>query len=161
MSAIQLARETGVRQQSLSRWLQEARSLPTMAKPPKLVHTWTVEQKVRVLAEASDLNGEDLTTYLERAGVKFAEYEQWRLALEEGGAASVSAEAQASGARLRPACQVLGLSARTIERWRLDPHGCPSPTWRPRTAGWLSLRRLVQRHAPPQRDSVRDARPAL
>jgi len=31
------------------------------------------------------------------------------------------AEAQASGARLRPACQVLGLSARTIERWRLDP----------------------------------------
>jgi hypothetical protein len=90
MSAIRLARERGVRQQSLSRWLQEARSLPTMAKPPKLVHTWTVEQKVRVLAEASDLNGEDLTTYLERAGVKFAEYEQWRLALEEGGAASVS-----------------------------------------------------------------------
>lgn len=34
VSAMQLARETGVRQQNLSRWLQEARSLlciPTMA----------------------------------------------------------------------------------------------------------------------------------
>jgi transposase len=30
-------------------------------------------------------------------------------------------EAQASGARLAPACRVLGISARTIERWRADP----------------------------------------
>ena len=30
-------------------------------------------------------------------------------------------EAQASGARRGPACRVLGLSARTIERWRADP----------------------------------------
>ena len=29
--------------------------------------------------------------------------------------------AQASGARLGPACRVLGISARTIERWRVDP----------------------------------------
>ena len=31
VSALQLARETGVRQQSLSRWLEEARSLPLVA----------------------------------------------------------------------------------------------------------------------------------
>jgi hypothetical protein len=31
-----------------------------------------------------------LTAYLSREGVKLAEYEQWRLALEEGGAASNS-----------------------------------------------------------------------
>lgn len=30
-------------------------------------------------------------------------------------------EAQASGVRLAPACRVLGISARTIERWRADP----------------------------------------
>ena len=30
VSALQLSRETGVRQQNLSRWLQEARSLPCM-----------------------------------------------------------------------------------------------------------------------------------
>jgi hypothetical protein len=90
-SASQLARETGVRQQNLSRWLQEARSLPIMADKPKLaVRVWTIEQKARVLADACQLEGEKLTTYLEGEGVKRAEYEQWRIALDEGGAASAS-----------------------------------------------------------------------
>ena len=31
------------------------------------------------------------------------------------------AEAQASGARLALACRLLGISARTLERWRADP----------------------------------------
>jgi putative transposase len=31
------------------------------------------------------------------------------------------AEAQAAGARLAPACGLLGISARTLERWRTDP----------------------------------------
>jgi transposase len=91
VSASRLARETGVRQQNLSRWLQEARSLPMMAntsKPP--LPQWTVEQKARVLTEASKLSGEELTAYLQREGVRLAEYEQWRLALDEGGAASTS-----------------------------------------------------------------------
>ena len=33
------------------------------------------------------------------------------------------AEAQAAGARLAPACGVLGISARTVERWRAEPEG--------------------------------------
>lgn len=91
VSATQLARETGVRQQNLSRWLQEARSLPTVANKPKpVVREWTVEQKARVLAEACKLDGEELTAYLEREGVKLAEYEQWRIALDEGGGASAA-----------------------------------------------------------------------
>jgi transposase-like protein len=90
VSAMQLSRETGVRQQNLSRWLQEARSLPIMADKPKPLRVWTVERKARVLTDASTLDGEALTAYLEREGVKFAEYEQWRLALDEGGAASTS-----------------------------------------------------------------------
>ena len=92
VSALQLAQETGLRQQSLSRWLQEARSLPIMAdnQPKPAVREWTVQQKARVLAEAGKLNGEELTAYLEREGVKFAEYEQWRIALDEGGAAATS-----------------------------------------------------------------------
>ncbi len=90
VSAMQLSRETGVRQQNLSRWLQEARSLPIMVDKPKSLRVWTVERKARVLADASTLDGEALTAYLEREGVKFAEYEQWRLALDEGGAASTS-----------------------------------------------------------------------
>jgi hypothetical protein len=89
VSAMQLARETGVRQQNLSRWLQDARSLPIMADRPKpVVRLWTVERKARVLAEACNLDGEELTAYLEREGVKLPEYEQWRIALDEGGRAS-------------------------------------------------------------------------
>jgi transposase-like protein len=91
VSATQLAREMGVAQQNLSRWLQEARSLPIMADRPKAaMRVWTVEQKARVLADASQLDAEELTAYLEREGVKLAEYEQWRIALDEGGAASAS-----------------------------------------------------------------------
>jgi hypothetical protein len=91
MSASQLARETGLRQQNLSRWLQEARSLPSMTdKSMPIKGEWTVEQKAHILAEAAKLDGEALTAYLEREGVKFAEYEQWRLALDEGGAAATS-----------------------------------------------------------------------
>jgi transposase len=91
VSALQLAREMGVRQQNLSRWLQQARSLPTMADKPKPAgREWTLEQKARVLADTCKLDGEKLTTYLQREGVRLAEYEQWRLALEEGGGASSS-----------------------------------------------------------------------
>ena len=90
MSALQLARETGVRQQNLSRWLEEARSLPLVASDKRIVREWTVEQKARVLAEASKLTGEQLTAYLEREGVKLADFERWRLALEEDGRASAS-----------------------------------------------------------------------
>jgi len=90
VSALQLSREIGVTQQSLSRWLQEARSLPIMADQPKTLRNWSVEQKVRVLADACQLEGEELTAFLEREGVNRAEYEQWRLALDEGGAASTS-----------------------------------------------------------------------
>jgi transposase len=90
VSATQLARETGVNQQNLSRWLQEARSLPIMADRPKPVRVWTVEEKARVLADACKLSAGELTAYLEREGAKLAEYEQWRIALDEGGAASTS-----------------------------------------------------------------------
>ena len=41
VSALQLARETGVRQQNLSRWLQEARSLPIMATTAPNMAVWT------------------------------------------------------------------------------------------------------------------------
>jgi transposase-like protein len=91
VSALQLARETGVRQQNLSRWLEEARSLPIMAdKPRPATREWTVEQKARVLTEACKLDGEQLAAYLECEGVKLAQYEQWRIALDEGGGASAS-----------------------------------------------------------------------
>ena len=90
LSAAQLARETGVRQQNLSRWLQEARSLPLVASDKPVRRKWTLEQKARVLAETSKLTGEQLSAYLEREGVKLADFERWRLALEQDGTESAA-----------------------------------------------------------------------
>jgi transposase-like protein len=89
VSARQLAMETGLRQQTLSRWLQEASSLPLMpAKRPR--RDWSIEEKIRILAKASTLTGAELSDFLQREGVLQAEYEQWRLALGEEGRASLA-----------------------------------------------------------------------
>jgi transposase len=91
VSAIQLARDTGIRQQNLSRWLQEARSLPFVIAPKQDPQPWTVEQKARLVADGAKLSGDQLTVYLEEHGVKFADFERWRIALEDGDRGSRSA----------------------------------------------------------------------
>ena len=89
VSARQLALETGLRQQTLSRWVQEASSLPVMAAKRSRPH-WSVEEKIRILAQASTLTGAERTNLLQREGVLQAEYEQWRLALGEEGRAALA-----------------------------------------------------------------------
>lgn len=84
-SASQLAKETGVRQQNLSRWLQEARSLPLVGSKDVTEPALTLERKARVLVEAANLRGEQLHAYLEREGIKLADFERWRVALQEDG----------------------------------------------------------------------------
>lgn len=75
VSARQLALETGLRQQTLSRWLQEASSLPMMpAKRPR--REWSIEEKIQILTKASPLTGAELAEFLAREGVRQAEYEQ-------------------------------------------------------------------------------------
>ena len=90
LSAVQLARESGIRQQNLSRWLQEARSLPFVASDNRIDRGWTVEQKARVVAEAATLTGDQLAAHLQREGVKLADFERWRIALENDNSASTS-----------------------------------------------------------------------
>jgi transposase-like protein len=68
LSASQLSRETCVRQQNLSRWLQEARSLPLLSLRDVPERTFSLEQKARVLADAANLRDEELHAYLEREG---------------------------------------------------------------------------------------------
>jgi hypothetical protein len=89
-SASQLSREAGIPQVSLSRWVREARTLPpvTSDKAGVRMRKWTVAQKARILTEGSKLSGEQLTAFLEREHVRLAEYEHWRLSLEEGGRAA-------------------------------------------------------------------------
>jgi transposase len=82
-SARRVARETGISQETLSRWLRQARNLPDMAMKRPTSKSWSVEEKVRVLSEASKLSGSQLTALLQREGLLLAELEQWRLALGE------------------------------------------------------------------------------
>jgi hypothetical protein len=86
ISARQLSVETGLRQQTLSRWLQGACSLSVM---PSKRHTreWSIDEKIRILAKAGRLTASELTDLLEREGLLLAEYEQWRIALAEEGRA--------------------------------------------------------------------------
>ena len=88
VSALQLSKETGIRQQNLSRWLFEARSVPEVAakRSKKLGRRpgRSVEEKARLVMESAKLSGEQLTAYLAREGVHLAELEQWRVALDVG-----------------------------------------------------------------------------
>jgi hypothetical protein len=88
VSATELAAEVGLRQQTLSRWLNEGRSLPDMPPRKDKPRTWLVEDKVRILAETRSLSGEQLSKYLEREGLTLGQLEQWKLALEEEGRSS-------------------------------------------------------------------------
>jgi transposase len=89
VSARQASRETGISQETLSRWLREARSLPVMPHK-KRQQTWTIDEKIRLLAAAATLKGPELSSMLEQQGVLLADLEQWRLALGEDARASVA-----------------------------------------------------------------------
>ena len=89
MSARQLSQETGLRQQTLSRWLQNACSVSVMP-PKRQTREWSIDEKIRVLAKVGKLTGAELTEFLEREGLRLADDEQWRLALAEEGRASLA-----------------------------------------------------------------------
>ena len=89
ISARQLSLETGLRQQTLSRWLQDACSLSVMA-PKRQTKERSIDEKIRILAKAGRLTGTELTDFLEQEGLRLAEYEQWRLSLAEEGRASLA-----------------------------------------------------------------------
>jgi transposase len=88
-SAAQLARETGITQQNLSRWLSQARSSPFGSTDKGIVSSWTAEQKARIILQAAGLAGDRLSAYLQGEGVKLGYFRRWRRALEEAGEESV------------------------------------------------------------------------
>jgi hypothetical protein len=167
--------ESGMRQQTLSRWLQDACSVPVV--PSTRTHRkWGLDDKLRILTEAYQLTGTELTRVLEREGVVLAECEQWRLALADDGRGSMAttrriralerelarkdkalaeaaallvlkkkvahrweaadddtspeAESSCLPPSLRPngavrdcgRCMAVGISPRTVERWRHRPN---------------------------------------
>ena len=73
MSARQVARETGISQETVSRWLRQGRCLPTVTA-----------------SESAKLTGAQLSTFLEREGLLLAELEQSRQALGDETSASIT-----------------------------------------------------------------------
>jgi len=79
ISANALAREVGVSQGTLSRWLRDARTLGTMSKKnSEKSHRRTAEDKLRIVMAASNLSEEALGEFLRREGLHEAQLAEWR-----------------------------------------------------------------------------------
>jgi hypothetical protein len=52
--------------------------------------TWSLDEKIRILAEAKSVAGSELASFLEREGLPLGALEQWRLALDEEGRAATA-----------------------------------------------------------------------
>ena len=86
ISACALADDTGVSQTTLSRWLRLAREGVGMtdaandgarlSKPSR--RRWTATEKLRVINEASRLDGAEFGAYLRREGIHESTVEEWR-----------------------------------------------------------------------------------
>jgi len=82
-SATALAKETGIAQPTLSRWLLVASTLPAMSKqhdggPPKSTRQWTAAEKLAVVTEAAALAPADLGAFLRAKGLRSSELHAWR-----------------------------------------------------------------------------------
>ena len=101
ISATALAREVGVSQNTLSRWLREA-SVPVstvtaMTKKKKASarkgsrRGRTAEEKLQIVLKAAALSDEELGAFLRREGVHEAQLEEWRAKVMEGATGALKA----------------------------------------------------------------------
>jgi transposase len=105
-----VARETGVSQMTLSRWMQAARTMPAMADNNATKRRkWTAEEKLRIVNEASGLKDEALGGFLRREGVHETQLREWRDAARAG-------LASLSGDRKSPETQRVKQLEKELER---------------------------------------------
>lgn len=89
MSASRLSKELGVSQESLSRWLREARSVADMTKLSKSAKgkprqsKWTGAEKLRIVRASYGLAETELGALLRREGVHEAQLAEWLQSTEE------------------------------------------------------------------------------
>ncbi len=86
ISASALSKEVGINQPTLSRWLRAARSLKGMGSKKDRgdavgkSKTWSAEEKLRVIGEATQLTDEELGAFLRREGVHEVTLREWQVA---------------------------------------------------------------------------------
>jgi transposase len=93
VSATSLARETGISQATLSRWLAASIKGVSNSKPdapttevtatPKRPQDWTALERAQAVLAASQLDETQLGEFLRRAGLHREQLEEWTSALEE------------------------------------------------------------------------------
>lgn len=89
ISATKLSKEVGIAQPTLSRWLKEASTLPSMDENkkkqdlPRPPHKWSWEEKLRAVQEALSIPQKDLGAFLRRKGLHSSDLEEWRQAVEK------------------------------------------------------------------------------
>lgn len=90
MSAMALARESGVSQPTLSRWLREARRLVTMKNDHEERHgnqrrpkDWTIEEKLKAVIAAAAIPDAELGEFLRKNGLHEAQIKEWRRAIQD------------------------------------------------------------------------------
>lgn len=90
-SASALAREAGVPQPTLSRWVRTLGTVRVVsndnegaASRPRRPEDWTAEERLRAVTEAGRLEGEELGKFLRREGLHEETLREWRHAALEG-----------------------------------------------------------------------------
>lgn len=90
ISATRLSHETGVSQQTLSRWLRAARRFrsmneptPPSSSPSEHLSSLSAEEKLRIVLEASALPEAELGAFLRRQGLHASQIEEWRARITE------------------------------------------------------------------------------
>lgn len=88
MTAAALAREVGIAQPTLSRWLRDAGTVPDMSesnsrKPskPRSARDLSVEDRIRILAQSAEVSPDELGALLRSHGLTTADLDAWKAAL--------------------------------------------------------------------------------
>lgn len=95
ISASALAREVGIPQSSLSRWLRKATVVdepdttsistePENKMPPKRPQDRSAEEKLKIVIEAETISEEQLGAFLRRNGIHEAQLREWRSMMLSG-----------------------------------------------------------------------------
>jgi transposase len=99
ISATALAKEVGVSQNTLSRWLREASvagvTMAAMKKKPSSRRSSprgrTAAEKFEIVLKAAALSEDELGAFLRREGIHEAQIEEWRAKVAEGATGALKA----------------------------------------------------------------------
>lgn len=87
VTASELSRQTDVPQQTLSRWLRDAKlygmtnSSNKEKGTPRRPCDWNAEQRLEAVAQAASMNEDELGAFLRRSGLKSADLDRWKASM--------------------------------------------------------------------------------